>query len=574
MLLLPSDILPIALVACLTLVSFRTDAQKKFANITASAGINHQFVVYEGMFGGGACVIDVNNDGWEDIYLTGGTVDDALYLNLGNGTFRNIFESSGLTDTRRFVTTGAATADINKDGRLDLFVTTITVRDSVKRIPRAENLVFLNNGNAGFMNVTEAFGLRDLQSFSTGVSFGDFDLDGYTDVFVGNYFLGYEGTLTHINDATIVNSNQTAEGYLLKNMSGERFENVYHKFGLNHKAFGFGGSFTDADRDGDLDLLLNNDFGYKATPNLFLSNAHPRDKFASVGKDLGLDLKINAMGTAIGDVNNDGWLDYYVTNIRFNKLMINHGAGEPFTEESKQSGMDFVSISWGANFGDFDHDTDLDLYVANGDLNPNNTPLADFYFENIDTTFRETAAAVGLNDYGIGRGSVTFDFDNDGDLDVLVVNQKSVLDYPTETVTSLYRNDSTTGNWFKVKLVGVESDKNGIGAMIEVNAGGTRMIREIDGGSSHLSQNSLTAHFGLGTATTIDEVIVHWPGGKKQVLKDQLANTFLTIVEEPVKTRSNAWWVIILGVGTIVLVLFMSRQKSEMTRKTLKTRLH
>jgi enediyne biosynthesis protein E4 len=549
------------------ILSLNCNAQKRFTNVTDSVGIKHQFVVYEGMFGGGAVVIDVNNDGWEDLFLTGGTADDALYLNNKNGTFKNIFESSGLTDTKQFVTQGAATADINKDGWLDLFVTTINLRDTVKRIPRAENLLFLNNGDLTFKNVTEEFGLKELQSFSTGVSFGDFDLDGFTDAYVGNYFFGYEGKLTYINDSDIVQSNQTAAPYLLKNVNGRKFNEVSKDYNLNFKGFGFGGVFTDYDRDSDLDLFINHDFGYKATPNIFLENERPHDQFLQRTKNLNLDLKINAMGTAIGDYDNNGLMDYYVTNIRFNRFMVNHGKNKPFTEEAKAKGMDFVSISWGANFADFDHDLDVDLFVANGDLNPNDVPLADYYFENTNSTFEEIAPFVGVNDYGIGRGSVVFDMDNDGDLDLLVVNQKAVFDYPVNSYTHLFRNDSTKGNWLKIKLEGIQSDRNGIGAMIEVSVNGVTMIREVDGGSSHLSQNSLITHFGLGTAGKADYVKIFWPGGKTQVLNDPPANQLLVIQETQTQAQANFKWPIIVGAFLLAGMLALILRRNKRPRK-------
>ncbi len=199
----------------LLLIQIKSLAQK-FTDVTKVAGIDHQFVVYEGMFGGGACVFDINNDGWEDVFITSGINEDVLYLNNGNGTFKNIYKESGLTSTSNYVTQGAAAADVNKDGWIDLFVTTVTLKDGSRQIPRAENLLFLNNGNMTFRNVTKEYKIDQLMSFSTGVSFGDFDLDGYPDVYVGNYFHNYEGTLSAINDETIVNSTQTTEGYLLR----------------------------------------------------------------------------------------------------------------------------------------------------------------------------------------------------------------------------------------------------------------------------------------------------------------------------------------------------------------------
>lgn len=504
-----------------------------FTDVTEAAGIDHQFVVYDGMFGGGACVLDLNNDGYEDLYLTGGMNDDQLLLNQKDGTFKNIFEGSGMEVTRKFVTEGVTGADVNRDGYIDLFITTITTKGERKTIPRAENLLFLNNGNNTFKDATKEYGLEDLYSFSTGASFGDFNCDGWPDLYVGNYFQDYDGPLTEINDATIVNASKTAEGYLLLNKNGKTFKDVYSDYGLNHKGFGFGGLFTDYDNDGDQDLLVLHDFGYKAKPNYLLRNNYPDESFTYVEKEAGLDLRINAMTAAVGDYDNNGFLDYFVTNIKFNRFMVSGGKDKPYTDKLKELGMSFFTISWGANWADFDQDSDLDLFVANGDLNPNCQPMGDFLFENKDGHFTDVARAAGVQDYGIGRGSVVFDFDNDGDLDLLVVNQKAVKNYPVPTVIHLYRNDSTQGYWLKVALSGLQSEKHGIGSRVTVVAGGKRMIREIDGGmSSHLSQNSTIAHFGLGNATLVDSVIVTWSGIGQQVLLNQPVNQLININEQ------------------------------------------
>lgn len=169
--------------------------QHHFTDVTTGAGIKHVFKVYEGMFGGGACVFDYNNDGFEDLYITSGTNDDILYKNNGNGTFTNVFEQSGLALTKNYVTQGVAGADVNRDGFVDLFITTITRRDRKEVIPREINLLFLNNGNGTFRDVTKEYGLDQMFSFSTGGSFGDFNADGWPDIYVGNYFNQYEGKL-------------------------------------------------------------------------------------------------------------------------------------------------------------------------------------------------------------------------------------------------------------------------------------------------------------------------------------------------------------------------------------------
>lgn len=539
------------------------NAQETFVDVTEHAGIEHQYEVYEGTFGGGVTVFDFNNDGFEDLYITSGIQADRLYLNKRNGTFEDVFKGSGLEVTNKYVTQGVVSADINKDGFRDLFITTITTTDGKNVIPRAKNLLFLNNGNATFTDVTKAYGLEEFNSFSTGPSFGDIDADGYPDLFVGNYFQEFTGKLGIIKDATIVSANQTARSYLLKNNEGKSFKNVYDDYGLGHKGFGFGGVFTDFDNDQDQDLLVNQDFGYKAVPNFLYQNEYPNDRFEDVSQQTEMDLKINAMGAAVGDYNGDGWMDYYVTNIKFNMLMENQGNGNPFVDKAKELGTYNLAISWGANFADFDHDEDLDLFVSNGDLNPNCTPMGNFYFENNANTYTEKGRELAINDYGIGRGSVIFDMDNDGDMDLLVVNQKPILNYPIASTTRLFRNDIARGNWLKIALKGVQAESNGIGSRVTVIANGKKFIREIDGGgSSHISQNSVIAHVGLGTTTKIDSVIVNWSGGNTQIITNIKANQLLEIVEtaQPKKPLFNFRY-FIGALFLIITVLYLYRNK-------------
>jgi len=541
-----------------------SNAQQTFTDVTEASGIDHQYEVYEGTFGGGVTVFDFNNDGFEDLYITSGIKSDRLYLNNKNATFKDVFEGSGLEVTNDYVTQGVVSADINKDGYRDLFITTITTTDGKSVIPRAKNLLFLNNGDSTFKDVTNEYGLEDLNSFSTGPSFGDIDADGYPDLFVGNYFQEFTGKLGIIKDATIVSANQTARSYLLKNKGGKSFENVYDEYGLGHKGFGFGGVFTDYDNDQDQDLLVNQDFGYKAVPNFLYQNEYPDDHFEDVSEQTEMDLKINAMGAAVGDYNGDGWMDYYITNIKFNMLMENQGTGNPFVDKAKELGTYNLAISWGANFADFDHDEDLDLFVANGDLNPNCTPMGNFFFENNDNTYTEKGRELAINDYGIGRGSVIFDMDNDGDMDLLVVNQQAILNYPIASTTRLFRNDIANGNWLKVALNGVASEANGIGSRITVVANGKRTIREIDGGgSSHLSQNSVISHFGLGTNTKVDSVIVNWTGGNTQILTNVEVNQQLEIKEINKPKKETSYLLYLLGASLLIAVLSLLIKKKK-----------
>lgn len=539
--------------------------QTPFVDVTETAGIEHQFLVYEGTFGGGATVFDLNNDGFQDLFITSGIAPDVLYLNNGDGTFTNIYEQSGLAISQNFVTQGAVSADVDRDGFRDLFITTINTLDGSEEIPRAKNLLFLNNGDTTFKDVTSEYRLGDLNSFSTGPSFGDINADGYPDLFVGNYFQEFKGKLGVLKDATIVSAHETAKSYLLINKGGKYFKDEYEEYGLGHKGFGFGALFTDYDNDGDQDLIVNQDFGYKAVPNYLYENLYPQSKFKDVSKETGMDLKINAMGSAVGDYDNNGLLDYFVTNIKFNWFMQNMGKGELFINRAKELNTYNLAISWGANFADFDHDGDLDLFVSNGDLNPNCIPMPGFYFENENASFEEKARIMGISDYGVSRGSVTFDMENDGDLDLLIVNQKPILNYPVPSTTRLFRNDAAKGNWLKVKLVGVHAEKNGIGSRVALIIGDKRMIREIDGGgSSHLSQNSSIAHFGLGNANKVDSVKVTWVGGNEQYLTNQSVNQVLTITEVQGLKKGNDWILyLVLFMGALVGLFFVLKRSSK-----------
>ena len=534
---------------------------QQFTDITKQGGIDHYFEVYEGMFGGGVAVLDYNNDDFEDLYITGGMQEDQLLENLHDGTFKNVLRTAKLDASLNFVTQGVASADFNRDGWMDLFISTITSKGDKKTIPRAQNLVFINQGDGTFKDESKSFGIKSTESFSTGISIGDFNLDGYPDIYVGNYFTDYDGGLKEISDATIVNAGKTAKGYLYENKGGKRFKEVSKTYGLDHRGFSFGGIFTDFDNDNDLDLIVNNDFGYKAKPNYLLENLYPIKEFSYIEEAYEMDLRINAMGGATADINADGFLDYFISNIRFNRFMIQDPNKKIFIDQAEKLGTQLFTISWGTNFNDFDHDGDIDLFVANGDLNPNCVPMYNFFFENINGQFKEQSVKFGLKDYGVGRGSAIFDLENDGDMDLIVVSQKPIMEYGPPSITRLYRNDLKEGNYLQVKLKGNASTKSAFGARIQVYSDSLFINHEIDGGnSSHLSHNSTMAHFGLGIRKTVDSIRVIWPGGETTKIIDVKTNQriFIEQVQKFQKIRSKKiWWIIaIVSLGLFLIIRF------------------
>ncbi len=523
-------------------LSFSLNAQRKFTEVSEAAGINHAFRIDLSNFGGGAVVFDYDNDGYEDLYLPGGNEKDQFYRNNGDGTFTNIFEGAGFDRTLSIHTQGAAAADIDRDGDKDLIITTLYFQEGRQLTP---NLLYLNNGDGTFSDVTRQYGLEEYISNSQGATFGDINADGFPDLYIANYIGSPPNGVSVFNEQTITENFLSATDYLFINAGGSYFIEASDLYGIDHNGFGFQGILSDWDNDQDVDIMIANDFGYKAEPNIALRNDFPERSLTYRTGELQLNYGMNAMGFGKGDYNYDGFMDYYVTNIHASLFVQNNG-GNSFSDLGADLGIaqariqnpnySGVPVSWGANFFDYDHDTDLDLFVNNGALNPDVRPNPNFFFECSDyAIYREVANLLGVDDVRIGRGSVTFDYDNDGDLDLLVVNQYPRDEDPTGSMpparTLLYRNNNTRGNWLKVKLEGVKAEKDGIGSRIEIQLDDRLLIRDIDGGSSHLSQNSTIAHFGLGQHETVRSVKVRWTGGKTQEITNVAANQQITIRE-------------------------------------------
>ncbi len=533
-------------------VSIKLFSQTAFDDATIESGIDHIYDVYQGLFGGGVSSLDFNNDGFEDLFITGGNSNDKLYENMGNGSFNDIAISAGIQKKDRVITTGVTTADVNKDGFVDIFVTTfasdqinaIIVVDDGKIRGITNNLLYLNNGDGTFTESSKRLKLNK-KNFSTSASFGDINSDGYPDLFVSNYFENFNGNLGNLNHFLINNDYEPQLDELYINVRGEYFKNVSYLLDKCGKGYGFGGVFTDIDKDNDLDLYLINDFGEINRPNQMLINKYPKLEFENKSDELRVSFGMKAMGIAIGDYNNDTMQDFHISNIFAGPFIVNRGENKPFLNLSSNIGTGFNTlpnlvnrpttvVSWGSIFFDYDNDTDLDLFNANGPVNPPIELIPNVLFQNRGRIY-EINKNSGVMDFGIGRGAISFDYDNDGDLDLFVVNQRPVYDmkYRGGVVKSkLYKNNSDQNNWLKVKLAGNQATTRGLGSRITIYSADLKMIREVDGGSSHASQNSSIIHFGLGQNEYIDSLIVSWPGGKVQRLKNIKVNKLIQIEEE------------------------------------------
>lgn len=526
-----------------------------FTEVALEAGIDHVFDVGDFYFGGGAAVIDIDNDGWEDLFIAGGANTDRLYRNNGDGTFANVLVGSGLEVMADILTMGAIAGDIDNDGDKDLFVSTRSPNSDLGAY--VPNYLFLSNGDGTFTDVSATSNINRDIAFSTSATFGDINNDGFLDIYVGNFLGKPVDEILGPDGFPISGGHPGSDNFLYLNNGDLTFTNIAEEVGITNGGTAWSVTFSDYDNDHDVDLHIANDFGMFVNPNALYRN-NGDGTFTDVSIESNTNISMLGMGLAIGDYNEDGWLDYYVTNMNTNVLLKNSQDGS-FQDVTSGSGCEdsgwlimnqstgeegFVAaVGWGANFFDYDHDSYLDLFVANGSLNPmseGGTTIDTSY--NLNTLYRNRGDGGfdWIEDSGVGhetraRGSVCFDYDRDGDLDMLVVVQKNHEGYTcvSEPRILLYRNDNdNSNNWLKVKTIGVEQNYDGMGARIKIKMGERSLIREVDGGSSHISSNSSLVHFGIGQMEQIDELQVTWLGGKTQTFTNIPINQTVVITED------------------------------------------
>ncbi len=498
------------------------------------AGIDHIYGNTNFM-GGGVAFFDFDNDGWEDIYLTGGNERDALYRNNGDGTFTEVGASAGLNITHSFGSHAVVTADFDRDGYRDVFLTTLN---------SWSNYLLRNNGDGTFTNITEEAGLSPYVAWSASVAVADYNLDGWPDIYVGNYVYNMAITYDSVGQVNGF-AHDCDENWLFVNNGDGTFTEVSDLLGVAaDTGCVLAVAWTDFDFDHDVDMLIANDFGEFIVPNQLLRNDHP-GAFSDVSVSSNADVGMYGMGIAVGDYDHDQDLDYYVTNIGLNHLYINNGNGT-FTDGTAAAGVEdilvkpgFFTVGWGAAFVDLDNNTWHDLIVSNGHIpaapfirndieNPNRV-----FRNNANGTFTDIAEELGLDHPGVCRGLAYADYDKDGDIDLIFANIESYYTPEIDEIL-LYRNDlSGGGNWLGVKLEGVLANLDAFGAKVVIELpGGASWVDEVSGGNSHASQNSSILHFGMGTASAAEQLTVYWPGGREQILNDVPANQIITIVED------------------------------------------
>jgi hypothetical protein len=535
-----------------------------FTDIAENAGLR-QPVIYGGVdrkqyiletVGCGAAFIDYDNDGWLDIFILSGTrlegppdgCTNRLYKNNRDGTFTDVTEKAGLHRT------GWASAvcigDYNNDGNDDLFVTYW-----------GQNVLYRNNGNGTFTDVTEESGLLQKEKrWGSGCTFIDYNRDGHLDLFVSNY-LDFDFQSTPKPGQ---NSNCNWKGVpvncgprglppgvpaLYRNNGKGVFTDVSVASGVSKAkgSYGMTAAAADFDNDGWPDIYVACD----STPSFLFRNNHD-GTFTDIGLESGVALNEDGMeqagmGIGIGDYNLDGNLDIFKTHFADDTdiLYRNDGKGN-FEDVTIRAGLGVETryISWGAGIVDLDNDGLPDLFLVTGSVYPEvEVKLPSYPFRTPRIVFRSLGqgkfeelidqAGPGVSTPHASRGCAFGDFDNDGDIDILVVNMNEP--------PSLLRNDITGGNhWLKVKLIGVKSNRSAIGARVTAHYGGKIQAQEVLSQASFYSANDLRLHFGLGSATTAD-LDIRWPNGDKETVSKVSADHLVVIKEGSGVVKTEAF---------------------------------
>ncbi|OIQ29031.1 MAG: hypothetical protein BM564_07420 [Bacteroidetes bacterium MedPE-SWsnd-G2] len=466
-------------------------SQLNFENNASSLGID---ISGEASFTlGGVSFFDFNKDGWDDITIGSSGSEPVRFFENNNGLFEEVtFNISIIGHSKQVIW-----VDFDNDLDYDLFVTKVD----------GANKLYENNGDFEFADVTVDAGFPVSQVlYSYGATFGDYDNDGFLDLFLCN------------KDIAELLPNQ-----LYHNNGDGTFSDVSETAGISDVGHSsFCAVFMDYDNDGFQDIYISND--RIQNPNIMYHN-NGDGTFTDESVSTNTNISANAMSTTIADYNYDGWLDIYVTNTAEGNYLLENNSDGTFTNVAFGSGTLFNSIGWGANFLDGDNDTDLDLYVSSM-VNTDASGLLTTAFYECDANFEyEIPIDIGFeDDEFISFANAIGDLDNNGFSDFVVMNQ-----LPDNL--SIWQNSGNTNNWIKIELKGVESNAMGIGSWIEISIDGVSQFRYVACGEAFLGQNSQYEIFGIENAAQIDFVKVNWLSGTEDVLNNVAPNQ-LVLIEE------------------------------------------
>jgi len=502
-------------------VSGAAVGQVSFADRTVESGVQFIHTMDMGVIPfpqanmtGGMAIGDFNNSGWQDIFwIAGGVEADRLFINNGDGTFTD--EAAAWNIAQKHGGCGACAGDFDGDGWIDIYVTSFGTSTSGQS-GIGENRLYRNSGEGSFTNVAAAAGVTHTSyTFPSGFgcAWGDYDLDGNLDLAVAAWFGPAAGNRLYRNNGDGTFTDVTGVAVVFP-----------------PNTWGFQPRFADMDNDGWPELLLSADFG---TSRYFHNNGDGTFSDLTVSSGTGLDQ--NGMGQTIGDFTQNGYMDWYVTSIYLdvqqpnsgegNKLYLNQG-GNVFIESAADSGVDDGGWGWGTVAIDVDHDTWPDIVEINGRPTNEEHSFEQIYLwiNDTDGRFTEIALESGLTHLGEGKALSTLDFDRDGRMDLAMTFN--------DDTNKLYRNESVVGNWIHIMFETGDNPllaPNGMGSRVEVDIADKTLIAEIDGRPNYLGTGEISAHFGLGDATIIDELRVRWPRGYVTTLTHVDVNQHMVI---------------------------------------------
>jgi len=528
----------------------------KFVNVARQAGLNAKTIYGDEQrnrylletTGSGAAFFDYDNDNLLDIFLVNGTRLDGLpkdatptnnlYRNNGDGTFQNVTAKAGLT--RSGWGQSASVGDYDNDGDTDLFISGY-----------GKNSLYRNNGDGTFADVSEKSGVANNRTrWGSGAAFLDYDRDGHLDLFVASYIdldlktaplpetgpCLYKGVMVACGPPGLTGGVNS----LYRNNGDGTFSDVSEKSGVTkaNGTYGLGVLVADFDNDNWPDIYVAND---SAPAALYQNNKN--GTFTDIGLEAGAAFSVDGkpqagMGVSAGDYDRDGWLDIFKTNFSGDTSTLYRNTGKSvFDDVTFPAGIGVNTrwLGWGCGFFDMDNDGWLDVFLVNGHVYPEVAKLTTeagyaqrkVLYRNLrNGRFEDVSEKVGgaVTEPSPARGCAFGDYDNDGDIDILINN--------VNALPELLRNESSAPhNWIKIRTVGVKSNRDGIGARIKAVTEDGSQIDEVRSGGSYYSQNDLRVHFGVGKSQKIKSIEIRWPSGQVDTLTDVAVNQTLYVKE-------------------------------------------
>jgi len=517
-----------------------------FVEVAEVSGIHFQHTdgesgkrLFNEQYGSGGGFFDYDNDGYLDIYLinarrqtaeaNGELPTNALYRNNGNGTFTDVTSSAGVGDTGYGV--GATTGDYDNDGDIDIYVTNF-----------GTNVFYRNNGDATFTDIAQAANVADTK-WGTSCAFAELDNDGFLELYITNY-ADYSPLTDKPCERQGISVYCGPRSYppqtdSLYHNNGDGTFTEQHGFANVSAAHGLGVAIGDIDNDGDADIYVANDQGFN---HLFQNRGD--GTFEEIGLLAGVSCSDTGkeeagMGAALADYDNDGRLDATVSNFQNETNTLYHNEGDNFfIDATIPAGIAEHThryLGWGIGFLDYDNDGYKDIFVANGHTMDNiaevdrstTAPQQNLLFRNLGNgRFADVTGQMGtgLALRKISRATAFGDYDNDGDIDILVTNWNQTAD--------LLRNEGgNRNNWLQIQAVGTQSNRSAIGARIKVVAGELTQYAEVQSSGSYLAFSDLRVHFGLKDAETVELIEIRWPSGQVDTAVHLRANQRFIAVE-------------------------------------------